>query len=71
MTIIQNKICFKAICVRPHNTITMIDTFSEQDGCCPKTVCGYYSHLFAYDPSKTRKKSRNLRYFGILSSLEC
>jgi len=71
MIIIQKQICFKAICVRPHDAITMIDKFSEQDSYCPKTVYGYYAHLFAYDSSKRRKKSQNLRYFGILSSLEC
>jgi len=70
MTIIQNKICFTAHCVPPHNTVTMIDTFSEQDGYNPKTIYGYYSRLYCIRPFKDKEKSRNLRYFGILSSVE-
>jgi len=62
--------CFTAICLRPHNTINMTDTFSEQDGYYPKTVYGYYSHLYCIRPVTDKEKSRNLRYFGILSSVQ-
>jgi len=35
----------------------MFNTFRDQDGCCPKTVYGYYSHLYCIWPVKDKEKS--------------